>query len=273
VNHFRVFVGPKAWDVLHSVYPLPGGGQPKAPGQPAMTLSELLDFGWFSLIAKPLFLILRWIYAHIVPNYGWAIVIITVVINFAMFPLKLSSMRSALKMQKLAPQIKAINEKYKKLKFNDPKKQEQNAEVMGLYKQHGVNPLGSCLPMLLQMPFLYAFYKVLSISIEMRHAPWIGWVHDLSSKDPHYILPVVMTLTMFVLQKMTPQTTTDPAQAKMFMMMPLIFGVMFMNVSSGLVLYWLTGNVIGIVQQWYINKTGLAPNAAARQKAIKQQRG
>jgi YidC/Oxa1 family membrane protein insertase len=128
---------------------------------------------------------------------------------------------------------------------------------MDLYKRHGVNPVGGCFPMLLQIPFLYAFYKVLAISIEMRHAPWFGWIRDLSAKDPYYILPIVMTLTMFLLQKMTPQTATDPAQQKMFMFMPLIFGFMFMNVSSGLVLYWLVGNLVGIAQQWYINKAGL----------------
>jgi len=272
-NNFRVFVGPKSWDVLHAVYPQPNGAELKARGQPVMTLGDLLDYGWFSFIAKPLFLILRWIVAHVVANYGWAIIIITIVINFALFPLKLNSMKSALKMQRLAPQIKAINEKYKGLKLNDPRKQQQNQEVMALYKQHGVNPLGSCLPMLLQMPFLYAFYKVLAISIEMRHAPWVGWIHDLSSKDPYYILPIVMTATMYILQKMTPQTTTDPAQAKMFQFMPLIFGFMFMNFSSGLVLYWLAGNLVGIFQQWYINRTGLAPQPAGRPGKANRQRG
>lgn len=256
-NHMRVFVGPKALDVLSHVYPEPGAAERARQGQPVLTLEDLLDFGWFSFIAKPLLRALKWVYANVVSNYGWAIVIITVVINFLLFPLKLKSMKSALKMQQLAPQIKAIQEKYKKYKFNDPKKQEQNKEIMDLYKRHGVNPVGGCFPMLLQIPFLYAFYTVLSISIEMRHAPWIGWIRDLSAKDPYYILPIVMTLTMFLLQKMTPQTATDPAQQKMFMFMPLIFGFMFMNVSSGLVLYWLVGNLVGIAQQWYINRVGL----------------
>jgi len=256
-NQLRVFVGPKAMDVLSQVYPEPGAAERARQGQPVLSLADLLDFGWFSFIAKPLLVVLKWIHAHVVSNYGWAIVIITIVINFLLFPLKLKSMKSAMKMQQLAPQIKAIQEKYKKYKFNDPKKQDQNKEIMDLYKRHGVNPVGGCFPMLLQIPFLYAFYKVLAISIEMRHAPWFGWIRDLSAMDPYYILPIVMTLTMFLLQKMTPQTVTDPAQQKMFMFMPLIFGFMFMNVSSGLVLYWLVGNLVGMAQQWYINRAGL----------------
>ncbi len=263
-NQLRAYVGPKALEVLNSVLPEPGAEQRRRRGEPVLTLGELVDFGWFALIAKPLFLGLKWIYSNVVPNYGWAIVLLTIVINFILFPLKLKSMKSALKMQKLAPQIKAIQEKYKKLKFNDPRRQEQNQEIMGLYRQHGINPIGGCFPMLLQIPFLYAFYKVLAISIEMRHAPWFGWIKDLSAKDPYYVLPIVMTLTMFILQKMTPQTTTDPMQQRMFTFMPLMFGVMFLNVSSGLVLYWLVGNLVGLGQQWYINKTGLAKELAAK---------
>jgi YidC/Oxa1 family membrane protein insertase len=257
-NRLRVFVGPKALDVLAHVYPEPGGAERARQGQPVMTLSDLLDYGWFFFIAKPLFLALQWIHERVVANWGWAIVLLTVAINMVLFPLKLKGMKSALKMQRIAPQVKTIQEKYKKYKFNDPRKQEQNKEIMELYRKHGVNPVGGCFPMLIQIPFLYAFYKVLSISIEMRHAPWFGWIRDLSAQDPYYILPVVMMLTMFILQKMTPQTTTDPAQQKMFLLMPLVFGVMFMKVSSGLVLYWLVGNVVGIAQQWYINRAGLS---------------
>lgn len=263
-NRLRAFVGPKALDVLSGVFPEPGAEQKRQRGEPVLTLGELVDFGWFALIAKPLFLGLKWIYNNVVPNYGWAIVLLTVVINFLLFPLKLKSMKSALKMQKIGPQVRAIQEKYKKLKFNDPRKQQQNQETMDLYRKHGINPIGGCFPMLLQIPFLYAFYKVLAISIEMRHAPWFGWIKDLSTKDPYYVLPIVMTGTMYFLQKMTPQTTTDPMQQKMFTMMPLIFGVMFLNVSSGLVLYWLVGNVVGLAQQWYINKSGLSKELAAK---------
>ena len=263
-NSFRLFVGPKALDVLNRIHPQPRAEARLRAGQPVETLGTLVNFGWFAFIAKPLFLALKWVHSNVVANYGWAIVLVTVVINMILFPLKLKSMRSAMKMQKLAPQIKAIQEKYKKMKINDPRRAQQNQEVMGLYKQHGVNPVGGCFPMLLQMPFLFAFYKVLSLSIEMRHAPWVLWIRDLSSKDPYYVLPLVMVATMFVLQKMTPATTTDPAQQKMFLMMPLIFGVMFINVSSGLVLYWLVGNIVGIAQQWYINKVGLGASVARK---------
>jgi YidC/Oxa1 family membrane protein insertase len=171
-------------------------------------------------------------------------------------------MKSSKKMQALQPQIKAINEKYKGLSMKDPRKTDQNQEVMDLYKKNGVNPVGGCLPMLLQMPFLYAFYKVLGVSIEMRGANWL-WVGDLSQPENIlngiHILPILLVITQFAMQKMTPQPGVDPAQQKMMMMMPLMFGFMFWSASSGLVLYWLTGNVVGIVQQWLLNKSMSAP--------------
>lgn len=257
VNTFRTFVGPKDMDILGKITPDPEGDAKRSRGEPVQTLAELIDFGWFSFVALPLFIALKWIFVHVVANYGWAIILLTVLINFALFPLKLSSMKSAMKMQRIAPQVTAINEKYKKYKLTDPRQQEKNQEVMALYKKHGINPVGGCLPVVLQIPFLYGFYKVLSLAIEMRHAPWILWVQDLSRPEVHWfkILPVLMIVTTVLLQKMTPQTTTDPVQQKMFMLMPLMFGVMFYNVSSGLVLYWLVGNVVQIAQQWYITKT------------------
>lgn len=243
---FRLFVAPKDLDVLRSEKP---------------PLDSLVDFGWFSVVAKPLFLALRYIYDHWVHNYGWAIVILTVIINLLMFPLKLKSIRSAQEMQRIAPQVKGIQERYKQYKFNDPRKQRMNEEMMKLYREHGINPLGGCLPMILQLPFLYGFYRVLDLSIELRHAPWILWIKDLSMPDgfhlfgfPLPILPTVMIITMFILQKMTPVAATDPAQQRMMMVMPLIFGVMFYNFAAGLVLYWLTGNIVGIAQQVLINK-------------------
>jgi YidC/Oxa1 family membrane protein insertase len=163
-------------------------------------------------------------------------------------------------MQKLQPQLKAINEKYKNIKINDPRKAEQNQEVMDLYKKEGVNPVGGCLPMILQLPFFYAFYKVLSISIELRHAPWL-WVSDLSSPETFFIhvLPIVMIATQFLTQKLTPQAGVDPTQQKMFMFMPLMLGFFFYNLSSGLVLYYLTGNLVGIVFQLIVNRFMPAP--------------
>ena len=175
VNRFPLFVGPKDLDILKQVNP---------------KLEQVVDFGWFSFIAKPLFLVMHWLTDNYVKNYGWSIILMTVFINFALFPLKITSMKSMKKMQALQPQIAAINDKYKNVGMRDPKKQEQNQEVMALYQKHGVNPLGGCMPMALQMPFLFAFYKVFSIAIEMRGASWL-WVTDLSQHEtiPIHILP------------------------------------------------------------------------------------
>jgi YidC/Oxa1 family membrane protein insertase len=211
-----------------------------------------------------LFLILNWLNDHVVHNYGWAIILVTILINFAILPMRLKSMRSMKKMQNLKPQIDAINAKYKNVGLRDPRKADQNAEVMDLYKKHGVNPMGGCLPMVLQIPVFFAFYKVLTVAIEMRGASWL-WVTDLSQPEhlPIRILPVAMIVAQFVMQKMTPNPSADPNQQRMMMFLPLVFGFMFYGVSSGLVLYWLTSNLVGIVQQWFINKSMGAPAGAA----------
>ena len=252
---FRLFVAPKDLDVLRSVNP---------------PLDSLVDFGWFSIVAKPLFIALRYIYDHWIHNYGWAIVLLTVLINLAMFPLKLKSLRSAQEMQRVSPIIKGIQDKYKQYKFNDPRKQKMNEEVMKVYSEHHINPLGSCLPMLLQLPFLYGFYRVLDLAIELRHAPWTLWIKDLSAQDPIYILPSVIVVTQFILQRMTPMATVDPAQQRMMMIMPLVFGFMFFRFPSGMVLYWLTGNLVGIAQQAFINRHMRAPDPllAPRKPAV-----
>jgi YidC/Oxa1 family membrane protein insertase len=243
---FRLYIGPKNLDVLRAEKP---------------PLDSLVDFGFWGFIGKPLFLGLCFIYEHWVHNYGWAVVILTVFINFAMFPLKLKSIRSAQEMQRIMPLQKSIQDKYKNLKFNDPKKARMNEEMMKLYKEHGVNPLGGCLPMLLQLPFLWGFYRMLDVPIELRHAPWILWITDLSAPDkfhpfgiPLPVLPTLMVISLFIMQKMTPMTSADPAQQRMMMLTPLIFGIMFYNLASGLVLYFLTANLVGIVQQVLINK-------------------
>jgi YidC/Oxa1 family membrane protein insertase len=243
---FRLFVGPKSVDVLKSLNP---------------PLDSLVDFGWFSIVAKPLFMALRYIYEHWIHNWGWAIVFLTLIITTAMFPLKLKSLRSAQQMQKVAPIVKGIQDKYKSYKFNDPRKQKMNEEVMKVYSEHGINPLGGCLPMLLQMPFLYAFYRVLDLAIELRHAPWIWWVKDLSAPDRLAImglsvpvLVIFMTIASYILQRMTPMATADPAQARMMMLMPVFMGVMFYRFASGMVLYWLTSSVVQILQQVFINR-------------------
>ena len=211
---------------------------------------------WFSILAKPLFLALHFVNDRWLNNYGWAIIVVTILINFLLFPLKLSNLKSMKKMQALQPKIQVINEKYKDIPMRDPRQAQKNEETMALYKANGANPLGGCLPLLIQMPFLFAFYKVLAVSIEMRSASWF-WVHDLSQPETFAIriLPILMIITGFIMQKMTPTAGGDPAQQKMMAFMPLMMGFFFWKASSGLVLYWLTGNIVGIAQQWFFNKT------------------
>jgi YidC/Oxa1 family membrane protein insertase len=258
-NRFELFLGPKDVDTLKSVNP---------------KLEQVVDFGWLSILAKPLFLIVNWFNDSFVHNFGWAIVVVTVIINFILFPLKLSNMKSMRKMQALKPQIDLINAKYKNVSLRDPKKADQNQEVMDLYKKYGVNPMGGCVPMLLQIPFFFAFYKVFTVSVEMRGAPWL-WVTDLSQPEhlPIKILPVVMIASQFVMQKMTPQGNVDPSQQKMMMMMPLIFGFMFYNFPSGLVLYYLTSNLVNMGQQWFFNHTEAAQEAARSVELPKKKNG
>ena len=249
----RLFVGPKDLAVLGAVSP---------------SLEAIVDYGWFGFIARPLFSMLRYTHDHIVSNYGWAIVLVTILINLALFPLKLKSIRSSQAMQRVAPQIKAIQDRYKGYKFNDPRKQRMNQEVMALYKQHGVNPFGGCLPMVVQIPFLFGFYRVLDLAIELRQAPFVGWIHDLSARDPFFILPVTMIVTMFLLQKMTPTPATDPAQQRMMKLMPIFFGIFFFTFPAGLVLYWLVGNLVGIGQQVLINRLSKTPAPVPAGKAL-----
>ena len=248
VNRLSLFVGPKDINLLKQVNP---------------KLEQIVDFGWFGILAKPLFLALRWINQQWVHNYGWSIVLVTIFINFLLFPLRLTNMKSMKKMQALQPKIAEINARYKDMSLRDPRMAQKNTETMELYKQNGANPMGGCLPMLVQMPFLFAFYKVLAVSISMRDASWL-WVGDLSQPE-HLairILPLVMILTSFLMQRMTPTTGMDPSQQRMMMFMPLIMGFFFYNQSSGLVLYWLTGNLMGIAQQTFFNKTIAGPPPA-----------
>jgi YidC/Oxa1 family membrane protein insertase len=246
----RMYVGPKALADLESVS-VPGitGAEPD--------LRAIIDFGWLGIIARPLFLWLKWIYSHVVANWGWAILLQTLIINLALLPLRVSQMKSMLKMQRVAPQIKAIQEKYKKYSLRDPEKAKMNEEIQVLYKKEGVNPAGGCLPLLIQMPFLFAYYRMLNVAMDLRHAPWM-WVHDLSAPDKYHILPVVIIITMFLMQRMTPQAGMDPAQQKMMnIMMPGMLGIMSWNLPAGLGLYWGAGQMIGIVQQSVMNRTSL----------------
>ena len=258
-NRFSLFVGPKDVNLLKSVNP---------------KLEQVVDFGWISILAKPLFLVVTWFNSGFVHNFGWSIVIVTIVLNCMLFPLRLSNMKSMRKMQALKPQIDAIGQRYKNVGLRDPRKAEQNQEVMDLYKRHGVNPMGGCLPMLIQLPFLFAFYRVFTVAVEMRGAAWL-WVPDLSQAEPWSIklLPIIMIATQFWMQKITPQANVDQSQQRMMMFMPLIFGFMFYNFPSGLVLYYLTSNLVGIGQQWFFNHTESAQEAARSVEPPKKKDG
>jgi YidC/Oxa1 family membrane protein insertase len=231
VNEFSLYAGPKLQEMLTEA----GGG-----------LEHIVDFGFFSILSRPIFWLLKEIYA-IVGNYGWAIVILTIVVRIPFIPIVNKGQRSMKRLQKVQPLMQQVKEQYK----SDPKRMQ--SEMMNIYKKHKVNPMGGCLPMLIQIPVFFALYKVLMVAIELRSAPWAFWITDLSIKDPLYILPVVMGVSMFVQQKMTP-TGGDPRQQKIMMFMPVIMTFLFISFPSGLVLYWLTNNLLSIGQQIFVNK-------------------
>jgi YidC/Oxa1 family membrane protein insertase len=241
---FLSFWGAKEYDRLAS---LPYG------------LEQSIRLGTFGFLARALLVGLRFIHNALIPNYGWAIVLMTVLIRLLLLPLTHTSMKSMKKMQELNPKMQAIRDKYRtKLKDkqgrpNVEMQQKQNQEIMALYKEHGVNPAGGCLPMLLQLPILLGFYRLLSTAIELRGAPWILWIKDLSVHDPYYVLPILMGVTQFLQVRLAPQAG-DPMQRRLFMMMPIVFTFLFLPSPSGLVLYWLTNNVLTILQQGVYNR-------------------
>lgn len=232
----RFFIGPKDFDLLHTS---------------DTELVRAIHFGVFGFLAAPLLRALKWINAY-VDNYGWSIIILTILINATMFPLRHKSVVSMRKMQEIQPEVKVIQERYAKLKTTDPAKQKMNAELMNLYRERGVNPASGCIPMLLTMPVLFAFYSLLSVAIEIRGAPFMWWIRDLAQHDPLFITPILMGGTMFWQQKMTP-STADPTQQRIMMFMPIMFTVMFLWASSGLVIYWLVSNLWAIGQQQITN--------------------
>ena len=248
----RWFVGPKAVDVLDGIRSAPAGGQAVGP-----SLGGMVDFGFFGFVGKPLFLWLKWTQHRVVANWGWSIAFLTIVINLALLPLRITSMRSALKMQKIQPQVNDVKKKYEKLPMRDPRRAEMNQEISALFKEQHVNPAAGCLPMLIQMPFLWAFYTMLSATIELRHQPWL-WIRDLSSPDPYHVLPVLIVASTWLMQKMTPTPGVDAAQARMMnLMMPVMLGFFSWAVASGLGLYWLLGTLIAIATQQVLNRTTL----------------
>lgn len=247
INNFILYAGPKEYDTLKALN---------------LGLEHIVDFGFFSIVAIPLFWILKFFYT-LVGNYGWAIIILTLIVRIPFIPLVNKSQKSMKKMQEIQPKMAEIREKYKK----DPQRMQK--EMMDLYKKHKVNPIGGCLPILLQIPIFFALYKILLIAIELRNAPFMLWIKDLSAPDtlfghiPSWFpliggfavgpLPILMGITMIIQQKMTP-TSLDPTQNKIMMLMPIIFTFLFLNFASGLVLYWLMNNVFSIIQQFYVNK-------------------
>jgi YidC/Oxa1 family membrane protein insertase len=229
---YSLYLGPKEYDLL------------KAQG---VGLEDAIDFGsWMKWLAMPLLISIKFINNY-VSNYGIAIIILTILIKIIFWPLGNKSYKSMKEMQKLQPKIAELREKYK----NDKTKLSQ--ETMALYKTHKVNPLGGCLPMIIQIPVFFGLYKALMYSIELRHAPFYWWIQDLSAKDPYYITPIIMGATMVIQQKMSPPMG-DPMQAKLMMLMPVVFTFLFINFPSGLVIYWLFQNILSIGQQYYINK-------------------
>lgn len=250
----RLFVGPKSLDAAESV------SVPTIIGADK-DLRNVVNFGSLGVIARPLFawpfIGLRWIHGY-VHNWGWSIVLQTILITIILLPLRIFQMKSALKMQKAAPQIKAIQEKYKKYKMSDPRKADMNKEIADLYKRENVNPISGCLPLLVQLPFLFAYYRMLSNAIDLRQAHWL-WIHDLSASEPFpFLLPLLMVVSMFLMQKMTPQAGMDPAQQRMMtVMMPLMMGFIFFRLAAGLNLYYAESNLIMIVQQAIMNRTSL----------------
>jgi YidC/Oxa1 family membrane protein insertase len=270
LTRLRLFAGPKDADVLKSIRATGADGKPTGP-----TLEPIIQFGWFTIIAKPLYLALRYLHERLGPgvyNWGWAIIIVTVIFNLLMLPTRFMMMKSSLKMMRIQPKVEAIKQRYKNLKATDPKKAEMNAEMMALYKTEGVNMYGSCLPMLVQMPLFFAYYRVLLNAVELRQAHWF-WLTDLSSSDPKYILPILIIVTMLVVQLITPSPGMDPAQRKMMaIMMPAIFGFTMLHFASGLALYWGTGNVINLAIQFGINQSHIGKEMheiAARRAAKK----
>jgi YidC/Oxa1 family membrane protein insertase len=231
----KAYFGPKKAEILESY-----------------GLERALKLGVFGFIARLLLTGLLWLH-DLTRNYGWAIVILTVIIKILLYPLQHKSIVSMKRMQQVQPKVNAIKDKYKKAKTDAEQRQKMNQEMMKLYQQEGINPMSGCLPILLQLPILWAFYSLLSNAIELRGADFMLWINDLSVRDPYYITPILMTATMFIQQWLTP-TTVDPAQRRIFLMMPLIFGFIFKDFPSGLVLYWLVQNILSILQQLIMNK-------------------
>ena len=233
----RFFVGPKQFAAMQAVDP---------------EFVRAIHYGIFSWMVVPLLSALKWLYGFL-GNYGWAIVVLTILLNLVLFYPRHRSVVAMRKMQAIQPEMKAIQDRYTHLKATDPAKQKMNTEIMNLYRERGVNPASGCVPMLLTMPVLLAFYSLLSMSIELRGAPFVGWIHDLSAPDPYFVIPLLMGITMFWQQKITP-TSADPTQQRIMMIMPVMFTAMMAFSPSGVVLYWTVSQLWAIGQQYLTNQ-------------------
>lgn len=269
-TRMRLFAGPKQQELLKSIHATAADGSATGP-----TLEPLIQYSWLAVIAKPLYVALRFLRNLLGGgdySWGWAIIILTFFINLCMLPTRLSMMKSSLKMMRIQPKVEALKKKYAHLKATDPKKAQMNTEMMALYKTEGVNMYGSCLPLLIQMPILYGIYRVLANAVELRQAHWF-WLSDLSSSDPLHILPVLIIVSMFTVQIITPAAGMDPAQRRMMaFMMPVMMGFMMWQLPSGLSLYWGTGNLINLVMQLAINQSrmGREMHQMAAKRAAKK---
>jgi YidC/Oxa1 family membrane protein insertase len=238
------YVGPKDFDTLAAI---------------DRNFTYAINFGMFRVIVVPLLQSLNWVHGYI-GNYGWAILVLTVFINLVLFPLNHKSVVSMRKMQEIQPETKAIQERYAKLKATDPAKQKMNQELMALYRERGVNPASGCVPILLTLPVFLAFYSLLTTAIELRGAPFIGWIHDLSQPDPYYVMPILVGISQIVTQWMTPQAGVDPTQQKMMMIMPIVLIFVFVSTPAGALIYWLVGNIWRLGQQYLTNYLIGPPN-------------
>ncbi|MGD0737998.1 MAG: membrane protein insertase YidC [Terracidiphilus sp.] len=270
-TRLRLFAGPKETELLKSIHAIGADGKPDGPG-----LESLIQFGsWLGVIAKPLYYALRFLRNFIgagAYSWGWAIILFTAVFNIAFIPLRFMMMKSSLKMMRIQPKVDAIRKRYSNLKMNDPKKNEMNTEVMALYKEEGVNMYGSCLPMLPQLPLFYGFFRVLYNAVELRQSHWF-WLPDLSQPDPTHILPLLIIVSMFLTQYITPSPGMDPMQRRMMaFIMPIFMGSFLWHYASGLALYWATGNVLNLALQLFINQStyGKEMHAIAARRAAKK---
>jgi YidC/Oxa1 family membrane protein insertase len=270
-TRLRLFAGPKATELLKSIHAVGADGKPSGP-----SLESLIQYGsWLGVIAKPLYFALRFL--HIILgagaySWGWAIVLFTAVFNLAFIPLRFMMMKSSLKMMRIQPKLDAIRKRYANLKMNDPKKMEMQQEQAALMKAEGVNMYGSCLPMLPQLPLFYGFFRVLYNAVELRQAHWF-WLPDLSQPDPTYVLPILIIITMFLTQFITPSPGMDPMQRRMMaFILPIFMGSFLMHYASGLALYWATGNVLNLGLQVFINQSsyGKEMHAIAARRAVKK---